>query len=97
MFFFNIKNKEYLKDIRAIGIDMETATFFTVSFVNSIPHGAVLLVSDNPMTPDGVKTEHSDKSVTSNFVEKHLNIGIESLMELRDSGESVKHLIYSKT
>jgi AMP nucleosidase len=86
------KFKDYLKEIRALGIDMETATIFIVGFVNSIPHGALLLVSDNPMQPDGVKTEESDKKVTSNFVEKHLQIGIESLDELANSGESVKHM-----
>ncbi len=86
------KFKDYLKEIRALGIDMETATIFTVGFVNSIPHGALLLVSDNPMQPEGVKTEESDRKVTSSFVEKHLQIGIESLNELAESGESVKHL-----
>ena len=84
--------KTYLSDIRAMGIDMETATIFTVGFVNKIPHGALLLVSDNPMTPDGVKTEKSDHTVTANFVNKHLQIGIDSLEELANSGESVKHL-----
>lgn len=84
--------KNYLKDIRAMGIDMETATIFTVGFVNKIPHGALLLVSDNPMTPDGVKTEESDKKVTANYVNSHLQIGIDSLLELANSGESVKHL-----
>jgi AMP nucleosidase len=84
--------KDYLKEIRALGIDMETATIFIVGFVNSIPHGALLLVSDNPMEPDGVKTEESDRKVTSSFVEKHLQIGIESLEELANSGESVKHM-----
>ncbi len=84
--------KDYLKEIRALGIDMETATIFIVGFVNSIPHGALLLVSDNPMEPDGVKTEESDRKVTSSFVEKHLQIGIESLDELANSGESVKHM-----
>lgn len=84
--------KEYLRKIRAMGIDMETATIFMVGFVNKIPHGALLLVSDNPMDPEGVKTEASDKKVTANFVKDHLNIGIDSLIELRDSGESVKHL-----
>jgi len=84
--------KQYLSDIRAMGIDMETATIFTVGFVNKIPHGALLLVSDNPMTPDGVKTEASDKKVTTHFVDKHLQIGIDSLIELANSGESVKHL-----
>ncbi len=84
--------REYLKKIRALGIDMETATIFTVGFVNHIPKGALLLVSDSPMTPEGVKTSRSDKTVTEKYVRKHLEIGIDSLIELRDSGESVMHL-----
>lgn len=86
------KFKDYLRDIRALAIDMETATIFVVGFINSIPHGALLLVSDNPMTPEGVKTAESDKSVSSRFVDKHLLIGIDSLKELKESGESVKHM-----
>ncbi|MFN0203437.1 MAG: AMP nucleosidase, partial [Bacteroidia bacterium] len=84
--------KERLRNTRALGIDMETATIFIVGFANSIPHGALLLVSDNPMTPEGVKTSASDKKVSSDFVEKHLEIGIDALTELANSGESVKHL-----
>jgi AMP nucleosidase len=86
--------KEYLREIRAMGIDMETATIFVVGFINGIPHGALLLVSDNPMDPEGVKTSRSDQQVTKQFARTHLEIGIASLLELRDSGESVKHLIY---
>src|SRR4051812_42533157 len=86
------KFKQYLRDIRALGIDMETATLFIVGFVNHIPKGALLLVSDSPMTPEGVKTGRSDKAVTEKYVREHLEIGIDSLIELRDSGESVKHL-----
>lgn len=86
--------KEYLREIRALGIDMETATIFVVGFINGIPHGALLLVSDNPMDPEGVKTSKSDQQVTRQFAKKHLEIGIDSLLELKDSGESVKHLIY---
>ncbi len=86
------KFKDYLRDIRAMAIDMETATIFIVGFANSIPHGALLLVSDNPMTPEGVKTSESDKKVTANFARTHLEIGIDALMELANSGESVKHL-----
>ena len=87
--------KKYLQSIRAMAIDMETATVFTVGFVNEIPHGALLLVSDNPMIPEGVKTDKSDEAVTKNFVQDHLQIGIDALRELRDSGESVKHLIFA--
>src|SRR3954463_1957124 len=86
------KFKQYLRDVRAAGIDMETATIFIVGFANHIPKGALLLVSDAPMTPEGVKTSRSDKTVTEKYVRKHLEIGIDSLIELRDSGESVMHL-----
>lgn len=84
--------KAYLTKIRALGIDMETATIFLVGFVNHIPKGALLLVSDNPMTPEGVKTSLSDQTVNENYVQSHLDIGIDALVELQQSGESVKHL-----
>jgi AMP nucleosidase len=84
--------KDYLREIRAMAIDMETATIFIVGFANSIPHGALLLVSDNPLVPEGVKTEESDRRVTTDFVTNHLQIGIDSLLELASSGDSVKHL-----
>jgi AMP nucleosidase len=86
------KFKTYLKKIRASAIDMETATIFIVGFVNHIPKGALLLVSDNPMIPEGVKTSRSDKTVTEKYVNAHLEIGVDALKELRDSGESVMHL-----
>ena len=84
--------KEYLRVVRAMAIDMETATIFTVGFHNAIPTGALLLVTDQPMVPEGVKTEASDKKVTEGFVQNHLQIGIDSLKELQNSGISVKHL-----
>jgi AMP nucleosidase len=86
--------KEYLKLIRVMAIDMETATIFTTGFYNRIPTGALLLVSDQPMVPEGVKTSESDKSVTAKFVEKHLDIGIDSLKQLINNGNTVKHLKY---
>jgi AMP nucleosidase len=84
--------KEYLRKIRAMAIDMETATIFTTAFYNEIPAGALLLVSDQPMVPEGVKTEVSDKSVTDRFVELHLKIGVDSLRQLINNGMTVKHL-----
>lgn len=84
--------KEYLTKVRAYAIDMETATIFTVGFYNKIPTGALLLVSDQPMIPDGVKTEASDKKVTTDYVEKHLKIGIDSLKQLINKGLTVRHL-----
>lgn len=86
------KFKDYLRSVRAMAIDMETATIFTVGFHNEIPTGALLLVTDQPMVPEGVKTEESDKKVTSSFVNEHLQIAIDSLKELQNKGVSVKHL-----
>lgn len=77
---------------RATAIDMETATIFTVGFHNDIPTGALLLVSDQPMTPEGIKTERSDKVVTGSYANLHLELGIESLNQIIHSGESIKHL-----
>jgi len=84
--------KAYLRKIRAYAVDMETATIFIVGFYNKIPTGALLLVSDSPMVPEGVKTIESDESVTSQFVEMHLKIGIESLKQLINNGLTVRHL-----
>ena len=86
------KFKEYLRTTRAMAIDMETATIFSVGFHNEISTGALLLVSDQPMIPDGVKTEDSDRAVTQGFVEEHLRIGIDSLKELINNGLTIKHL-----
>lgn len=84
--------KKYLNKIRAMAVDMETATIFTVGFANHIPTGALLLVSDQPMIAEGVKTASSDKSVTRKFVDVHLKIGIDSLKQLINNGLTVKHL-----
>lgn len=84
--------KKYLKRLRAMAVDMETATIFTTGFANGIPTGALLLVSDQPMIPEGVKTTESDSQVTGQYVETHLKIGIESLKQLINGGLTVKHL-----
>ena len=86
------KFKTYLQEIRCMGIDMETATIFTAAFINHIPAGALLLVSDQPMVPEGVKTEASDATVTAKFAEMHLKVGIESLQQLINNGNTVRHL-----
>ena len=84
--------KQYLQKTRAMAIDLETATIFTVGFANSISTGALLLVSDQPMISSGVKTEQSDKIVTEKYMEEHVKIGIESLKQLIEKRVTVKHL-----
>ncbi len=86
--------KKYLKKLGAIGIDMETATLFVVGYANQISRGALLLVSDLPMIPEGVKTEESDRMVTQKFLDLHLEIGIEAMTDVGVKGEQIKHFIY---
>lgn len=84
--------KEYLRRTRAMAVDMETATLFTCGFANRIPTGALLLVSDNPMTPDGVKTAEGDKQVTANFVQTHVKLGLGALEMIKQEKKTVRHL-----
>lgn len=86
--------KTYLRSTRAMAVDMETATLFSCGFANHIPTGALLLVSDQPMTPEGVKTEKSDTLVTQQYVNDHVEIGIESLRMIIDEKKTVRHLKY---
>src|SRR5690606_8684956 len=86
--------KAYLRKVRAQAIDMETATIITTAFHTTMPAGALLLILDIPMLPKRVNTEKSDVTVTANFVELHLRIGIESLKQLINDGVTVKHLRY---
>lgn len=86
--------REQLKQMTAIAIDMETATIFVVGHRNQIARGALLLVSDLPMTPEGVKTEVSDRQVTMDWADVHLEIGIAALSEIGQKGETIKHYQY---
>ncbi len=83
-----------LMDMTCIGIDMETATFFIVGHKNQISRGALLLVSDVPTTPDGIKTEASDKVITESYARHHLEIGIEAMTDIGDKGEHTRHFTY---
>ncbi len=84
--------KKKLRRMRCMAVDMETATLFITGFHNEIPTGALLLVSDQPMVPEGVKTAESDKKITSDYVDRHIEIGVKSLEQLKNNGQTVKHL-----
>ncbi len=88
--------KEHLRVTRTMGIDMETATIFMVGFANGIPSGALLLVSDQPMIREGVKTAASDRKVTEGYVLEHIRVGRDSMYELINNGRSVKHLRFEE-
>ena len=86
--------KDYLRVTRAMAVDMETATLFSCGFFNHIPTGALLLVSDNPMTPEGVKTDASDRKVTNQHAATHVRMGIESMKLIVGERKTVRHLKY---
>ena len=83
-----------LQDMTCLAIDMETATVFIVGHYNQIPRGALLLVSDVPITPDGIKTEESDAAVTRDWTDRHLAIGIQAMTHIGAHGEAIKHFQY---
>ena len=83
-----------MQDMTCIAVDMETATLFIVGHYNQIARGALLLVSDVPITPDGVKTEASDQRVTQMWAEHHLDIGIRAMATIGQSGEEIRHFRY---
>jgi AMP nucleosidase len=86
--------KSYLKRMSAIGIDMETATIFIVGHANQISRGALLLVSDMPLIPEGIKTDEMDRQVNEKYVGLHLQIGVEAMTEIGEQGEQIKHFSY---
>ena len=88
------KFKKYLRKVRVMGIDMETATIFITGFSNEINRGALLLVSDTPMVPEGIKTQEKDQEVTRKYVDLHINMGIEAMTRIGDEGEQIKHFKY---
>jgi len=86
------KFRDYLKNIKVMAVDMETATIFSTCLHNDIPVGALLLVSDQPLYPEGIKTAESDQKVDKNYLQEHLFIGIDSILKLKGNSETLKHL-----
>jgi len=86
--------RNYLQQLRVLAIDMETATLFITGLSNEIDRGALLLVSDRPMIPEGVKTAESDQAITKKYVNLHLEIGIQAMAHIEDEGEAIKHFTY---
>ena len=84
--------KEYLGRVQAVAVDMECATLFTVGAYNQIANGALLLISDQPMIAEGIKTQESDRRVNLQFAERHIQIGIDTLQELERNASNIRKL-----
>lgn len=88
---FDNKFKAQLYEERALAIEMECATLFVAGFASKVPIGALLLVSDLPLTRDGIKTKKSAGKVFRNFTDFHLEVGIESMSQIAEKGEHIRH------
>lgn len=88
---FDDKFKMNLIEERVLAVEMETAALFTTCFVSKVNIGALLLVSDCPMKPGGIKTKNSAKSVFKKYTDIHIELGIEAMADIADRGENIRH------
>ncbi|MDC1174831.1 AMP nucleosidase [Bacteriovoracaceae bacterium] len=88
---FDEKFKMNLVEERVLAVEMETAALFTTCFVSKVNIGALLLVSDCPMKPGGIKTKKSAKTVFKKYTDIHIELGIEAMADIADRGENIRH------
>lgn len=79
---FNTAFREKLELTRPQSIEMECATLFSASYRYKLPLGALLLISDLPLSPEGIKTKESSAKVYLNHAEEHVLIGVKILNNL---------------
>lgn len=91
---FNKNFKEHLVTTRPQAIEMECATLFTAGYHHKLPLGALLLVSDLPLEPDGVKTKNSSNAVYSKHTAEHVELGIEVFKELEANLDKLAKGLY---
>lgn len=88
---FDEKFKLNLIEERVLAVEMETAALFTTCFVSKVSIGALLLVSDCPLKPGGIKTKKSAKSVFRAHTDTHIELGIEAMADIAERGEDIRH------
>lgn len=81
---FNKIFKQQLMETRPQAIEMECATLFMASYSYKLPLGALLLISDLPLTRDGIKTKKSSASVYSKHTAEHVELGVTVLNDVHD-------------
>lgn len=84
MWEFDEGFKEALKKEKVSAIEMECATLFSAGFSRSLNVGALLLISDLPLTRHGIKTKESSKLVFKKHAEPHITLGVDVLRHIRD-------------
>jgi len=80
---FNPEFRNRLKATRPHAVEMECATLFTASYSHHLPLGALLLVSDLPFIPGGLKTKKMSEHIFGNFMPHHIETGIKIIRALK--------------
>lgn len=79
---FNSDFRKRLKETRPQVVEMECATLFTASYSHRLPLGALLLISDIPLSPSGVKTKKSSETIYTKYMPQHVDAGVEIVKAL---------------
>ena len=88
MWEFDDHFHQRLRSEKATAIDMECSALFTAGFSRKVPVGALMLISDLPSTPDGIKTAKLAKSVISKYTTQHLELGIKALKRMQEAKQN---------
>ncbi len=80
---FNEEFKSLLKATKAQAIEMECATLFAASYKRKFTLGALLLISDLPLSHNGIKTKKSSDFVYERYMPDHIQKGIQILKTAR--------------
>lgn len=73
---FNEEFVARLKATRAQALDMECATLFAASYKRKFTLGALLLISDLPLMPNGLKTKKRSDFIYENYMKDHIDKGL---------------------
>lgn len=79
---FKEEFKDKLNEERVQAIDMECATLFTVGFAYTVPVGALMLITDLPLTV--IKTKEMAQNIFDNYSDGHLRLGVQILSSMRE-------------
>ncbi|MFC1809185.1 AMP nucleosidase [Candidatus Omnitrophota bacterium] len=86
---FDKKFRDELKLQKAIAIEMECSALFTTAFKMKVPIGALLLVSDLPLTIEGIKTYALQQKVFKTHVSSHIALGLEAMDNIKKFGQDI--------
>ncbi|MBF0431741.1 MAG: AMP nucleosidase [Fibrobacteria bacterium] len=81
---FNQEFRSQLLAEKVQAIEMECATLFAAGYKRKVSVGALLLISDKPLKPKGIKTKESSKRLAQQFTSEHIDLGIKVLSSVRD-------------